>query len=88
MNKWIREGIVGIKILWMNNKLSFFFVCNTEFNCMSQFRFHVLGANIVQSVERWPVDGLEGFEPVTIWLRASNPRPLGLRASNPSRSIF
>ena len=60
----------------------------TELNCMSQFRFHVLGANIVQSVERWPVDGLEGFEPVTIRLRASNPRPLGLRASNPSRSIF
>ena len=29
-----------------------------------------LGANLVQSVERWHVDSIEGFEPVTIGLRA------------------
>ena len=47
-----------------------------------------LGANIVQSVEWWHVDSLEGFEPVTIGLWASNPIPPGLWASNTSRSIF
>ena len=29
-----------------------------KLNRMSQLRFHVVGANLVQSVERWPVDGL------------------------------
>ena len=29
-----------------------------------------LGANLVQLVEMWHVDSIEGFEPVTIGLRA------------------
>ena len=44
--------------------------------------------NLLQSLDRWPVKSLEGFETVTIGSRTLNPRPPGLRALNPSRLML